>query len=58
MNNTSASLDLLISTAQKIELSEQIMDKLIDTVMERLQAVVDAKGFYTKYQGTKWKPYS
>jgi len=51
MNKTSASLDLLISTTQKIweKFSEEIMDKLIDSVIERLQAVVDAKGFYTRY---------
>ena len=44
-------MDLLIDTATKVwlDLEIEVVDKLIDSVPNRVQAVIAAKGWYTKY---------
>jgi transposase len=51
MPNSTAALDLLISTAQQVwgEFGDDLMDHLIDSMRRRLQAVIAKDGWYTKY---------
>ena len=51
ISNTQASLDLLIRCAIATweELSEQLLLKLLDSMVHRVNAVLKANGWYTKY---------
>ena len=31
------------------EIEQEVLDKLVDSMPDRIQAVIDAKGWYTKY---------
>ena len=51
MSDTEAALEALISAAKECwnGIVEGILDKLSDTMPHRVQAVLEAKGWYTKY---------
>ena len=51
MRSNSHTLDLLIKAAQEVwdEFTDELIDRLIESMERRLQAVIDARGWYTKY---------
>jgi hypothetical protein len=46
-----ASLNLLIKTAQSVweAIEQETINHLVDSMPRRIQAVLNAKGWYTKY---------
>ncbi len=51
MPKNQASKDLLVRTAIEVweAFEKEILEDLIDTMMHRIEAVIEAKGWYTKY---------
>lgn len=49
--NTAETLDLLIRCAIDTweRIGEELLNKLIDTMVHRVKAVIDAERWYTKY---------
>ena len=49
--NNAETLDLLIRSAMDTwdRLGEDLLNRLIDTMERRVKAVIEAKGWYTKY---------
>lgn len=46
-----ASYEALVRAAITVwdDLEKKVLDRLMDSMVRRLQAVIDAKGWYTKY---------
>jgi len=51
MPKNDASKTALVRAAVVVweEIAEEVFEKLIDSMVRRLQAVIQAKGWYTKY---------
>jgi hypothetical protein len=49
--NNAETLELLIKCAIDTwdKMGEALLDRLVDTMVNRVKAVIDAKGWYTKY---------